>query len=299
MKEIVVGSRESSLALIQSNLVMKKLMSVYPDIKFSLKTYKSKGDLILNKPIEEIGERGVFTFELEDALLSGDIDIAVHSMKDMGRDKYGLEIISILEREDIRDVLILKKGLSSLPSNGIVGTGSTRRGYQMLGLRPDIKIVNIRGTVESRISQIDNNESAADSIILAAAGLNRLDMKNRISSYFSLNEILTAPCQGAIAIEVRSDDKDIKNIVSKINHRYSYITSMTERCFQSELSFKNEAIIGGVSSIKNNELVLKGLYGTSRENMTQSLVRGPINTGRELGKLLAEKLKKEILIEKK
>ena len=197
----IIGTRGSRLALAQAEYVRGRLAEAYPSEEFEIRIIKTKGDIVLDKPIHEIGDKGIFVKEIEEKIRDGEVHIGVHSMKDMPScPASGLRFTRAWKREDPRDVLILreKKTLEELPEGAVIGTGSRRREFQIKRLRPDLKVVNIRGNVDTRIRKME--EERLDGIILAAAGLHRLGMKERITCYLEAEEMISAPAQGVLAL---------------------------------------------------------------------------------------------------
>ncbi|MEN3039617.1 MAG: hydroxymethylbilane synthase, partial [Candidatus Kryptonium sp.] len=208
MQKIIIGTRGSKLALWQTEFVKEKLSKVVPDLEFEIKIIKTTGDKILNSPLSKIGDKGIFTREIEIELLNGKIDMAVHSLKDLPTKlPDGLTIGAVTEREDVRDVLISRNNLKlvDLPLNSVIATGSLRRRAQLLNMRPDFQFVEIRGNIDTRFKKFD--ESNWNGMILAYAGVKRMNYINRVSEIISTDVILPAVGQGAIAIEVREKDE--------------------------------------------------------------------------------------------
>ncbi len=291
-KEIIIGSRGSSLALVQSNLVIDEIKKYYPEIEFKIKEIKTKGDKILDKTFDKIGGKGLFVKEIETALLNGEIDIAVHSMKDVPSEfPEGLEISAITKREDMRDVLITKEDTDfySLKKGARIGTSSLRRGAQLKSLRNDIEIVPVRGNVQTRIKKIE--ELDLDGIILAAAGLHRLDLEEQISYYFNVMDIVPAVGQGALGIETREDDSFVKEMVSKINDEITSLTIKAERMFMKILNGGCHVPIGAFAFIEGEELKMIGTVA-SIDGQNQIKVSGEekISNYEELGKMIAEEI---------
>ena len=208
--KLVVGTRGSNLALVQTNWVVDQLKKENPGVEFEIKIIKTKGDLIKDLPLDKIGDKGLFVKEIEKSLLDGEIDMAVHSMKDMP--SYlpeGLKFAHSPKREDPRDALIFKEGyksLDDLPQGARIGTGSKRRKYQLLKHRPDLEIVPIRGNIETRIKKIETEK--LDGVVLAASGLRRAGLDDKIDYYIPTDIMLPAPAQGILALEIREDDKE-------------------------------------------------------------------------------------------
>lgn len=294
--KIIIGTRGSKLALAQSRLVQEELKRLNPDFDFELKTIISTGDLVLDKPVDTIGGKGVFVKEIEEALLKGDIDLAVHSMKDLPTDDSdGLIIAGVLKREDHRDALILRKGLSSLadlPIGGRIGTGSKRRGMQIKKIRPDLVIVPIRGNVDTRISKLDDSD--LDGIILAVAGLKRIGLESRITEYFSLEDMLPAPAQGAIALQIRDDDKWTRSILDCIIDSQATMEVSVERAFLKALGGDCNSPAGALCQLIDKELRIQGIYGLDGIELIRKSIKGPVEAGDRLGIELADKILEEI-----
>ncbi|HYM21134.1 MAG TPA: hydroxymethylbilane synthase [Candidatus Kapabacteria bacterium] len=218
-KHIVIGSRGSELAKWQSGFIKNELKARYPSIEIDIKIIKTTGDHLLDSPLSEIGGKGVFTVELEESLLRNEIDIAVHSLKDLPTAIHPeLVIAAIPMRADVRDALLTNENgmtLASLPAGATVATGSLRRKAQLLALRPDIHIIDIRGNVPTRVKKLRENNW--DAMLLAAAGLTRLSMESEISEYIDTDVMLPAPGQGALAIECRADDSETISLLVSLN----------------------------------------------------------------------------------
>jgi hydroxymethylbilane synthase len=264
-KKIQIGTRGSNLALAQAHQI-KELISSFnseyqknPDL-ISVVTFKTTGDKILDRSLSDIGGKGLFTKEIEEALLEEKIDIAVHSMKDMPAFcPQGLDIFAIPKREDFRDAFISKKyqSISQLPNGAVVGTSSSRRKALLLKIRPDLKVVNFRGNVNTRLEKIDKGE--VDATILAVAGLKRIHKENYISSIISAEEILPAIAQGAIGVQCRINDEYVIDLVRKINDPQSSLVVSAERAFLKVIDGSCKTPIAANCQIKNNQLHLKAL----------------------------------------
>jgi hydroxymethylbilane synthase len=295
--KVVVGSRGSKLALTQTNWVIDKLKDYYPEVGFEVKVIKTKGDKIIDVALDKIGDKGLFVKEIEEELLNGGIDLAVHSMKDIPSElPEGLVFAGIPAREDYRDALILRDDLKSLedvPYGGKIGTGSKRRKYQLLKLRPDLDIVPIRGNVDTRLRKME--EQGLSGIVLAAAGLKRLGLEHRISYYLSIEEMLPAPAQGALAIEIRKADKEIEGIIEKIRDEKTEIQVRAERLFLNNLEGSCQIPVGAVCLIDKEVLTLHGLFGTEDgTKIVRKSMQGKLGEERELGRRLAHEVLKEL-----
>ena len=232
MTKLRIGTRGSRLALHQARLVETELHAVFPSLETEIKEIKTLGDVNSEEDISRIGGKGIFVKEIEQSLLSGEIDIAVHSMKDMPSVlPDGLVVSSVLRREDPRDVFISKDGraLEQLQGEGRVGTGSVRRKAQLLFMFPDLKVVPLRGNVDTRLRKIFSED--LDGIVLAAAGLNRLGLSERITQYFARDHLVPPPCQGIIAIEYRKNETETRNFISAITHEDTETVAVFERSF--------------------------------------------------------------------
>ena len=232
MTKLRIGTRGSRLALFQARLVETELRTAFPSLETEIKEIKTLGDINPKEDISRMGGKGVFVKEIEQSLLSDEIDIAVHSMKDMPSVlPDGLVIGSVLKREDPRDVFVSADGrtLEQLQGEGRVGTGSIRRKAQLLFWFPELEVVPIRGNVDTRLRKIFSED--LDGIVLAAAGLNRLGLSERITQHLSQDHMVPAPCQGIIAIECRKDDKETRNLISAITHPDTETVATFERSF--------------------------------------------------------------------
>lgn len=291
-REIVVGSRGSDLAIIQSKIVINELQEFYPEIKFKIKTIKTKGDKILDVPLNKIGDKGLFINEIETALINEEIDFAVHSMKDMPSDLPSeLEISCITKREDARDTIITKDGstLSTLRKGAVIGTSSLRRTAQLQAMRGDIKVIPIRGNVQTRINKIE--EMNIDGVILAAAGLIRLGLQNQVSEYFDEINFVPSVAQGALGIENRKNDLFIKEILSKINDEDSERIVKAERSFMKRLDGGCHVPMGAYAWIEEDTMKLVGVVSTvDGESVVKMTKEANINDYENLGKRVAEEI---------
>ncbi|MGQ9643286.1 MAG: hydroxymethylbilane synthase [Ignavibacterium sp.] len=255
-KKLIIGSRGSELALWQANFVKNQLEKKHLGLKVEIKIIKTKGDKILDVALSKIGDKSLFTKELEIELLAKRIDIAVHSLKDLQTQiPAGLKLAAVTKRHDVEDVLITrKKGMriNSLPENAVVATGSLRRRAQLQHLRPDIKVVDLRGNVPSRIKKF--LESDWDAIILARAGVERLGLKKYISSYISIEEILPAVGQGALGIEIHQENSFAEDLMKSIHHQNTFIAVSAERALLRTLEGGCQVPIGAFAEVKSNGL---------------------------------------------
>ncbi|SHH53000.1 hydroxymethylbilane synthase [Tepidibacter thalassicus] len=295
--KIVVGTRGSKLALSQTNWVVDVLKRNNPHIEFEIKVIKTKGDIIQNISLDKIGDKGLFVKEIEEKLLNKEIDMAVHSMKDMPSNlPEGLKFAAVPKREDYRDILVLKEGYKSiddLPIGAKIGTGSKRRKYQLLKYRSDFNILPIRGNVDTRIRKI--KEENLDGVILAAAGLHRLNIEDKISYYIPTDIILPAPAQGALAIEIRENDEIIEGIVNSLQDKETEIQVKAERAFLEGVNGSCHIPIGALCSISGNELKIEGLLGTENgSKIIKKSITGKLKDAKDLGFRLAHMILEEM-----
>lgn len=296
-KSLLIGTRGSKLALWQAEFVKTRLLEIDSQLEIELRIVKTSGDKIQNLSLTEIGGKGVFTKELEFALLSNQIDLAVHSLKDLPTlIPTELELTAVLKREDVRDALVLPLGfliktlsLASLPHNSVVGTSSLRRASQLKNLRPDIKIKDIRGNVETRLRKLDAGEYTA--ILLAVAGLKRLGYDNRISAYLSLEEMLPQVGQGALGIETRRADLETNRLVSSLTDAETLACVLAERAFLRGLGGGCQFPIAAYATAQNKQLHLRGLVGdASGKQMLRGQTTGVIGDSERIGESLAHQL---------
>lgn len=291
MKKLRLGTRGSNLALWQAKHVAKLIYEL-TSVEVEIVVIKTKGDKILDVALSKIGDKGLFTKEIENQLLLGEIDIAVHSMKDLPSEiTPGLTIGAVLERENPQDILIAKDNLTinDLPSGSTIGTSSLRRIAQIKALRPDINTVDIRGNVETRIRRME--EIDLDGIILAYAGVKRLELDKYISEVIDKDKILPAVGQGAIAIEVRENDSKTMDIINHINHTPTALATTAERAFLRKLEGGCQVPIAAFAEVDNNQLYLQGLVASLDGNeVYKSSIVGDGSQAKELGISLAQEL---------
>jgi hydroxymethylbilane synthase len=260
---IIIGTRGSALALAQTEMIKKQILGHCAGTEIVVKIIKTSADKDLTSSIRAGSSVGVFVKELEQALLSSQIDIAVHSMKDVPtKIPEGLQIAAIPEREDARDALIANHGtsLAELPPGALVGTGSVRRQSQILALRPDLRVKDIRGNIDTRLNRL--HEGIYDAIILACAGLNRLGLQNRISAPLDFGQMLPAPGQGAIAIETRAGDCRIPPIAAVLNHLPTAIAVSAERSFLQRMGGGCNVPVAVHALLKEDSIEIEGLVAS-------------------------------------
>ncbi|MBH0170765.1 MULTISPECIES: hydroxymethylbilane synthase [Fictibacillus] len=262
MRKIIVGSRRSKLAITQTNWVIEQLKKSGMPFEFEVKEIVTKGDIILDVTLSKVGGKGLFVKEIEQAMLDKEIDIAVHSMKDMPSElPEGLEIGCTPKRVDPRDALISEKysSLRELPAGAIVGTSSLRRAAQILNRRPDLEIKSIRGNIDTRLNKLKSGEF--DAIILAAAGLERMGWSTDVvTEYLDIDLCLPAVGQGSLAIECRSEDLEVKELLATLNDAYTFDTVSAERSFLNTLEGGCQVPIAAFATMDDNqEVSLTGL----------------------------------------
>lgn len=258
-----IGTRGSQLALVQAHEVKDRLIRAHDHLsadEVEIIVMSTKGDRILDRPLSEIGGKGLFTEEIETALLKGDIDIAVHSLKDMPTSlPDGLELACYLEREDVRDAFISAKAstLQDMPAGSVIGSASLRRQAQTLALRPDVKVVTFRGNVQSRLRKLDEN--IVDATYLAMAGLKRLGLKDDRIHPIEVEDFLPAVAQGAICIEIASKNDTARALLKPLNHYDTEICVRAERAMLKILDGSCRTPIAGYATVEKDMLTLKGL----------------------------------------
>ncbi|AEF53769.1 hydroxymethylbilane synthase [Marinomonas posidonica] len=290
--KIVIATRESQLALWQANNVKAQLESLYPDLTVELLGMTTKGDQILDSPLSKIGGKGLFVKELEAALLDRRADIAVHSMKDVPMAfPEGLGLAVICEREDPSDAFVSNQysSLDDLPAGAVVGTSSLRRSCQLKMHRPDLIIKDLRGNVNTRLRKMDEGEY--DAIILATAGLLRLEMRDRIRQKIPAEMSLPAGGQGAMGIECRADDRPTLELLVPLQHEETTYRVTAERALNERLNGGCQAPIACFAILQQDEIWLRGLVGSpDGKTMIQSDIRGHKDNAKQLGVTLAEEL---------
>ncbi len=294
MRTITVGTRRSELALTQTDWVIKRLQELAPSFSYQREEIVTRGDRILNVTLSKIGGKGLFVKEIEEALLDGRIDLAVHSMKDMpALLPDGLVIGAVTEREDPRDCLIVRgdpRSLAELPSGAVIGTSSLRRQAQLMAHRPDLVIQPVRGNINTRIGKLQAGEY--DGIILAAAGLKRLDWTDQIDEFLSLDVMLPAVGQGALAVQCRADDEEMLELLRILNHPATEQAIQAERAFLHRLDGGCQLPVGAYATVEGEEVRLRGLVASPDGKL---LLQDERKGGHpeEVGRELAEELLKQ------
>jgi len=300
MRKIIVGSRKSNLALTQTKWVIEQLKKSGVENEFEIKEIMTKGDRILDRTLSKVGGKGLFIKEIEKAMYDKEIDFAVHSMKDMPSVMpEGLEITCVPVREDNRDAFISKNNetFEQLPAGSIIGTSSLRRAAQLQAARPDIKIQWIRGNIETRLRKLQ--EENFDAIILAASGVKRVGLSDDVVTEY-LNPEICVPAigQGALAIESREDDDEMRDILSKISDAYTTRTVAAERTFLRLLDGGCQVPIGGYAELGEDEVILTAFVGTpDGKTILRETIRGkePETVGEEAAEKIISRGGKEIV----
>jgi hydroxymethylbilane synthase len=292
--KIIIGSRGSQLALWQANWVKSQLENLHGNADISIRVITTSGDKIKDVPLSKIGGKGLFVKEIEEALLAKEIDLAVHSMKDVPIEiPSQLEISIITKRENPLDALISKNGkkLADLPQGATIGTSSLRRSSQLLNYRNDFKIHPLRGNVDTRLKKVE--EGKYDAILLASAGLNRLGWSNRITEEISHEIIIPAMGQGALGIETRLGDSKTYNFISSLNHEQTNYEVSAERALVGKLDGGCQVPIGAYAKTEDNLITLRGLVASlDGKIIHKSEIVGPIDDAINIGQDLGEELLK-------
>lgn len=289
-----IGTRESKLARLQTDMVVASLKKHFPGIECEIHPITTGGDKVLDRPIAELGGRGVFVKELEEALLENKVDIVVHSLKDLPTEMpEGLTLACVMHREDARDVFLSEKADSfdSLPKGSTVATSSRRRAAQLLARRKDLKFVDMRGNIPTRVRKLE--EGQCDAMILAAAGLLRLELRDKIKEYLPLSLVTPAVGQGVLAVECRQEDTDTMEMLQKIEDKDVRAAITAERSFLDELGSGCSVPAGGYGEIlPGGELLLTGCVAAlDGSEIYKDAVQGPKEKAYEMGKTLANRIK--------
>jgi hydroxymethylbilane synthase len=292
-KELIrIATRGSMLALQQSGIIKAAMEKLWPEIRFELEIIRTTGDKITDVPLAKVGGKGLFVKEIEDALVDGSADMAVHSMKDVPAVlPAGLEIVAIPERDDPRDALIIRKGktIGDLYHGALIGTSSLRRAAQIRAMRPDFAVRNLRGNLDTRLRKLD--EGGFDAILLAAAGLKRMGWQDRVTMYMDPVEFVPAIGQGALGIEARSEDHRMRRFLAPLNHPETAVAVRSERSLLKELEGGCQVPIGGYARIAGQIVELSG-FVASLDGMQLFRAAGaaPLQDAEALGKRVAVEL---------
>ena len=291
-QQIKIGTRGSQLALWQSNWVKSTLMEKFPGLAVELVIIKTKGDKIQDVPLARVGGKGLFVKEIEEAILDRRVDLAVHSMKDMpALIPEGLCIGAIPDRENPKDALVSRKGLSldQLPQGARIGTSSLRRAAQLKHLRPDLEILPLRGNLDTRLKKLETED--LDAVVLAAAGLRRMELDHRVTQYLDETEMLPAVGQGALCIEARENDPDIGPLTATLDHAGTRTVVLGERAFLHRLEGGCQVPIAAHGTLSGKEFSLIGLVASlDGVQLIRDTMTGPTDHSESIGIELAERL---------
>jgi len=289
-QNIKIGTRGSQLALYQAYKVNEELTKAFPEYNFEIDIIKTKGDKILDVSLSKIGDKGLFTKEIENTLLDSSIDMAVHSLKDLPTILPGnLCLGGVLKRGEFRDALVSKNGkkLAELTSNDVIATSSLRRIAQLLKYNPDFNIVDIRGNVNTRLEKMQNGY--CDAMVMAAAGLQRLDFDDKITEILDPDVMIPAVSQGAIAIEIRESDPFISELIDKITHRETLAAVLAERVFLNKLEGGCQIPIGCYTRIQDQQFSITGFISNLNGSVViQDTFSGELNNAQKIAADLAE-----------
>ena len=292
MRKLVIATRGSKLALAQSEMVATLLRVAHPGIQLDLRVIQTKGDLVLDRALSKIGDKGLFVKEIEQALLDGTADLAVHSCKDLpSLLPPQLVLGAFPKRADPRDVLISRHRLrlSELPTGGVIGTSSLRRACQVRHIRPDLQIIDLRGNVDTRLRKAQTE--AYDAIILAAAGLERLDLGAAVTETFEVGTLVPMVAQGALAIECRADDSEVQQLLAALNDTATELAVRAERAFLRRLEGGCQVPIAAHAEVDGDAIELRGLIGLpDGTQLVQGKKLGSAGEPEVVGTALAETL---------
>ncbi|MEE9203127.1 MAG: hydroxymethylbilane synthase [Dehalococcoidia bacterium] len=292
MPVFVLGSRGSALALAQTGEVVRILSGRYPDVDFQVKRIKTQGDLQRRRPLSRMGGKGVFVKEIQQALIAGEIRAAVHSYKDLPVEVVpGLEVGAILPREDPRDALVSRDGLplEGLPRGAFLGTSSPRRAAQIQALRPDLRIGELRGNLDTRLRKVASG--AVEVAVVAAAGLNRMGWQDRITQLLAPEVCIPAVGQGALAVEIRTDDEEARRLLAPLDHPPTRTAITAERAFLERLGGGCHSPIAALGEMHNGRLRLWGMVASpGGRRLLKGSIEDSADSPQRVGRLLAERL---------
>lgn len=285
--ELKIGSRDSLLAVAQSKLVMDCIAKNNPEIKLELVTMKTTGDIILDKTLDKIGGKGLFVKELDHALMDKKVDITVHSCKDLPMElPENLPLLAFSDREDPRDVLILPQNKSELDFTKPIGCSSKRRALQLKEIFPQATVAPIRGNVQTRLAKLDSGEFGA--LVLAAAGLHRLELHSRISRYFSTDEILPAGGQGIVVVQGHIQNTENTDCLKHFNNKESCICALAERSFVAYLDGGCSSPVGAYAQVIDNKIYLQGMNANGKKGYLWGDIDKAVELGRSLGEIMKQ-----------
>ncbi len=289
---LTIASRESPLAMWQADHIKKNIQALYPAIKINIEGFRTQGDILLDQSLAKIGGKGLFIKELEQALLNNKADLAVHSMKDLPMDiPKGFKLAVITERGDARDAFVSNQydSLEALPPGSIIGTSSLRRQSQIQAKFPELKILPLRGNLQTRLKKLD--EKNYDAIILAAAGLIRMGLKERIKLYIDPTLSIPAVGQGALGIEILESNTELLNLIAPLNNDTTSRCVLAERTVSRSLAGSCTAPLGAYASIRKNKIYMHGFVATpDGSQIIFSETNGPSDSPEDVGKKLSQLL---------
>ena len=290
--KLTVGTRGSNLSLAQTDVVIQKLKEKIPDLEIKVKVIKTTGDRITHKPLLLIREKGMFEKDIDKAVLRGDVDFAVHSMKDVPAIQFPkIMIVAVPERESPYDVLVSRENLrlKDLPNEAIVGTGSPRRKAQLHHVRPELKVESIRGNVDTRIRKL--KQGLYDAVIIAEAGLKRLNMQDNITERLPLEDFTPAPGQGALAVAAKKDNEKVNEILRLMNHWPSMAAVLAEKAFVRKIGGGCKVPLGAIAQVKNGALSLyASVLSPDGKTKIQTSEVGDLASSKELGLKVAQEI---------
>jgi hydroxymethylbilane synthase len=288
---ITIGTRASKLALVQANLVRDHLMAANPGLDVRIENITTRGDIILDRPLSAIGDKGLFVTELEDAMRAGRIDLAVHSAKDLPSElPDDMALAAFPRREDARDALVSRAGLGlqELPQGAHVGTSSLRRACQLRAVRPDLRISDLRGNVDTRLRKL--HEGQYDAIVLAAAGLIRLGLQSEIAELLAPGVMIPAAAQGILALETRAGDERLAALLATLDHAPSRIAALAERAFLARAGGGCQVPLAAWANVEGDHLTIAGMIGAVDGRLVRGEVHGAAAAAAALGVALAATL---------
>jgi hydroxymethylbilane synthase len=294
MRALRIGTRGSALARRQVEIATEALRNRHPDLEIDTVVLQTEGDRRAEVSLEEMGGQGVFVKEIEGRLLAGEVDIAVHSLKDMPADSpQGLALAAVLPRGDARDALVARDGrmLAQLPRGARIGSDSRRRAVQVLEMRPDVEVVSIRGSVDTRVRKVDSGEY--DAAILAVAGLERLGLADRATQVFTTREMLPAVGQGVLALQCRAGDAEMLEALAALDDHDAREAITAERAFLRALGAGCRLPVGAYATATGSELRIDGLLADEAGKAFRGKASGPASTAESMGRMLAYSLRRE------
>jgi hydroxymethylbilane synthase len=290
-QRITIGTRSSKLALAQTEMVRARLLAAHPGLDVQVEHITTRGDVILDRPLSAIGDKGLFVTELEDAMRAGKVDLAVHSAKDLPSQlPHDMTLAAFPEREDPRDALVARGGLTlnDLPRGARVGTSSLRRACLLRSIRPDLQIADLRGNVDTRLRKL--HEGQYDAIVLAAAGLLRLGLEHEIGEYLPADVVVPAAAQGILAIETRAGDTRLAALLAPLDDAASRTAAGAERAFLGRIGGGCQVPLGAYARLEGTQLHLVGMIGAASGRLVRGALQGPADDAEMLGARLAEQL---------